>query len=183
MNEHSNIRELKYGNVRVLEKIYAEYRLPFLNWMVRTHYCDREDALEIYQHAILVFYENVMNGKFDVSTEASIKTYIFSIGKNKMLAERRKQAKFEQIKNATEELIYLEPDLESPNQHKMELAMRAIEQLGNPCKQVLQLFYLNNLDYEEIAVIMDYKNGNTVKNIKYKCIQRIRKLLKNDQDS
>ena len=182
MSEHSMILQLRYGNVQVLEKIYSEFRAAFINWMAHAYQCDREEALEIYQFVILTFYENVLEGKFDGSSSASIKTYLFSIGKNKMLAERRKGARFEEVKDTSDEkVIHFDFDAGTPNDPRLEVAKRVIEKVGNPCKQLLELFYFNNLDHEEIAVVMGYKNGNTVKNLKYKCVQRIRKLLRGDK--
>ena len=68
-------------------------------------------------------------------------------------------------------------DVEHIKSQKLETIKKAIQDLGDPCKKLLELFYFNNLSNDEIAEIMDYKNGNTVKNLKYKCIQRIKKAI------
>ena len=60
---------------------------------------------------------------------------------------------------------------------KLEKVRSIIETLQNPCADILKLFYFNNLSNDEIAEVLGYKNGNTVKNLKYKCIQRIKRLL------
>ena len=72
-------------------------------------------------------------------------------------------------------------DLNEISLERKELLNRILDDLGEPCKEILKLFYFNNLSADEIAEIMDYKNGNTVKNLKYKCLQRIKKSLNRDQ--
>ena len=43
----------------------------------------REEAIDIFQEAVIAFYENVRDGKF--KGESAISTYVFSIGKFKWL--------------------------------------------------------------------------------------------------
>lgn len=45
-----------------------------------------------------------------------------------------------------------------------------------PCRSLLFAFYVQNKSMEELAEEMNYKNADTVKNVKYKCLQRLRKL-------
>lgn len=178
MVEDSLILRLKRGEQESLAEIYSEYREGFIHWITNTHQCTRDEAIEIFQHSILTFYENVVEGSFEGLKSAGIKTYLYSIGKNKLLADYRKNMRISSTEPIeTEEHSEIVVDVEHIKSQKLEIIKKAIQDLGDPCRKLLELFYFNNLSIDEIAEIMDYKNGNTVKNLKYKCIQRIKKAL------
>ena len=178
MVEDTRILRLKRGDQKALAEIYSEYREGFLHWITNTHQCTRDEAVEIFQHSILTFYENVVEGSFEGLKTAGIKTYIYSIGKNKLLGDYRKNMRISSTESVdAEENSEIVVDVEHIKSQKLETIKKAIQDLGDPCKKLLELFYFNNLSNDEIAEIMDYKNGNTVKNLKYKCIQRIKKAI------
>ena len=57
---------------------------------------------------------------------------------------------------------------------KLQLVAKGLEKLGEPCKTLLELFYFNNMSMDEIASQLSYKNRATAKNLKYKCLGRLR---------
>ena len=181
MHEDSLIFRLQKGDKSALEEIYRKYRTSFVNWITFAHKCSAEQAIDIFQYSIISFYENVVEGSIEEMNEAGIKTYLFSIGKNKLLYDTRKLSKIS-FQEELEDLEFEESDdLNEISLERKELLNRILDDLGEPCKEILKLFYFNNLSADEIAEIMDYKNGNTVKNLKYKCLQRIKKSLNRDQ--
>jgi RNA polymerase sigma-70 factor (ECF subfamily) len=177
MSENSLIVRLKNGDKKPLEKIYSEYRNGFLAFLTSSHNCSKEEATEIYQYAILTFYENVVDGNFEETTEAALRTYLFSIGKNKYLADLRKNSKITLVEGYEDDLIDTDADQETTRSEKYNRVEVVIANLGNPCKRILELCYFNKLSNDEIAEVMGYNNGNTVGSIKYKCIQRIKKII------
>lgn len=177
MIESSLVLRLRRGDRKVLEEIYRKYRVSFLKWITYSHKCSTEQAIDIFQYAILSFYENVLEDVIEEMNDAGIKTYLYSIGKNKFLADSRKPSNLT-LKELEESLIFedLEESLEE-KENQISKVKVIIETLQNPCADILRLFYFNNLSNDEIAEVLDYKNGNTVRNLKYKCIQRIKRLL------
>ncbi len=178
MSEDSVILRLKRGDQEALEEIYTKYREGFLHWITNTHQCTRDEAVEIFQYSILTFYENVVEGTFEELKSAGLKTYLYSIGKNKLLSDYRKGMKLSLRESLDpDEYTEFESDVDFIRKQKIDHITKALNELGDPCKRLLELFYFNNLSTDEIAEVMNYKNGNTVKNLKYKCIQRIKKAL------
>jgi predicted DNA-binding protein YlxM (UPF0122 family) len=53
----------------------------------------------------------------------------------------------------------------------------ALEGLGEPCKSIIEDFYIADLSMEEISVKFNYTNADNAKNQKYKCLQRLKKLF------
>jgi RNA polymerase sigma-70 factor (ECF subfamily) len=63
------------------------------------------------------------------------------------------------------------------DENNLELVSRCFNQLGDPCHSLLDLFYYHKNSMEEIALALNYKNPETAKNQKYKCMERLRKLV------
>lgn len=181
MSHDSLILRLKQGDKEALAELYSSFRKRFIAWITGLTNCSYDEAKEIYQYAVLTLYENVVEGKFTETKDANIKTYLFSIGRNKFMADARKQIRLtfeEELNDQPGTVTASEQDAEYRKSIKKEV-QQAMNDMGEPCKTVLQLFYFDGMDMEEIAQVMGYKNGNTVKNIKYKCIQRIKNYLTN----
>lgn len=172
------ILRLRRGDKSALEEIYRRFRPSFIKWITYSHKCSHEQAIDIFQYAILSFYENVLEDVIEEMNDAGIKTYLYSIGKNKLLSDTRKDSKLSFNEEYEDHLLLDEIDDHSQDTEARSLKVKnVIESLQEPCADILRLFYFNNLSNDEIAEILGYKNGNTVKNLKYKCIQRIKRLL------
>lgn len=178
MSENSLILRLRAGDKGALEEIYRKFRPSFIKWITYSHKCSHEQAVDIFQYAILSFYENVLEDVIEEMNDAGIKTYLYSIGKNKLLSDSRRDSKLSFNEEYEDHLLLEELDeTKQDSEARIKKVKSVIETLQNPCADILRLFYFNNLSNDEIAEILGYKNGNTVKNLKYKCIQRIKRLL------
>ncbi len=164
-----------YGSI---ESIYKDFREEFIQWMYKTYSCPKDDAVEIYQVAIVIVYENIIAGKLK-ELKSSIKTYLFGVGKNKYLERRRERSRF--IHDWDFNLGEDEQDkkeLSEEREREVNKVMHCLNELGEKCKGILQMYYYQNLTMEEIAAALDYKNADTVKNLKYKCMNRLRNMFK-----
>lgn len=54
---------------------------------------------------------------------------------------------------------------------------KAILGLGEPCKSLLEAFYLEKKNMQEIATIFGYTNAENAKTQKYKCLIRLKKIF------
>ena len=53
----------------------------------------------------------------------------------------------------------------------------ALQLLGEPCKTIIEDFYINNRSMQEICENFGYTNADNAKTQKYKCLQRLKKLF------
>ena len=53
----------------------------------------------------------------------------------------------------------------------------ALSNLGEPCKTILVQYYYMKQTMQEIAAMFHYTNAENAKNQKYKCLQRLKKLV------
>jgi len=177
MEEARMIAEIKNGNKQELEKVYIMYRTVFIKWMVSQYKLSLDEAADIYQQTILVLYENIINEKLK-SLKSSMKTYLFSIGKNKAYEWNRKQRKYSGM--PVQDLPANEEDQtqEAYTNQLLNISQKSLQILGNPCKTLLELYYFHRRNMQEIAHQMGYKNENSTKNQKYKCLNKLREIFK-----
>ncbi len=177
MNEEVIIEEIKNGNNNQLAMIYREYRSEFIAWITTNYSCSRDEARDVYQVSILALHENILNNKLK-HVQSSIKTYLFAIGKNKFLEFRKSDARISRAMDAS--TIDLEEvstwDYEEKEQ-KLEVTEKSLKKLGDPCRSLLELYYFHGMSMDEIAGRLSYKNRATAKNIKCKCLVRLRKIF------
>ena len=183
MSDDQIITQIKSGGQSELGLIYEEYRTEFIHWITREYHCSHEDSKDIYQLTILIFYENVRSGKLE-HLVSSIKTYLFGIGKNVARENMRKAKRNIPINQEKwlKEYLIDEPD-EKVDENHFSLAKKALSNLGQPCQQLVELFYYERKSMEEISVRLNYKNADTAKNQKCKCMARLRLLFEKELSS
>ena len=171
------IQKIRSGGQTELAIIYEEYRTEFLQWITKEYDCSMDDGKDLYQLVILIFYDNIKRGKLE-HLVSSIKTYLFGIGKNLAKDNMRKEKKFIPINQEKwiKEYLIDEPD-QQIDDNVFAMAKKALVKLGQPCQRLIELFYYENKSMQEITEAMNYKNADTAKNQKSKCMARLRKLV------
>lgn len=176
MANNDIIGKIQSGGPAELAMIYEEYRDEFLHWIRKEYGCSEDDSKDIYQVTILAFYENIRSGRLE-HLVSSVKTYLFGIGKNIVRDTMRKSTRnvgIDQERWLKEHLID-EPGDSIP-ERVYTSARNALERLGEPCRRLVELFYYERKSMDEIVAVMNYKNAETAKNQKCKCMKRLRKL-------
>lgn len=179
LSDEEMISLIRKGDSKGLTALYEAFRSEFVNWAVRYTRCEEEDAFDYYQATVIIVYDNVHAGKIE-DLKSSLKTYLFSVGKNLAWQHKRQKVRTEKT-NADYYLQVHMNNLDEQNQliqeNNLELISKSFNQLGNPCHSLLDLFYYQKKNMEEIAIELNYKNSETAKNQKYKCMERLRKLV------
>jgi RNA polymerase sigma factor (sigma-70 family) len=182
MNQDEIIQKIKSGGQTELGMIYEEYREEFLRWVIKEYHCSMDDGKDIYQLTILIFHDNIKQGKLE-HLVSSVKTYLFGIGKNMVKENMRKEKKYIPISKEK----WLKENLIDEPSHTIEDAVferakRALGKLGQPCQRLIELFYYEKKSIPEITTALNYKNPETAKNQKCKCMARLRKLFEEETE-
>lgn len=169
------IQELKGGDQQVIAQLYKEYRSDFLHWMSSQYGCSREVARDVYQSTILTISIKAQKGEMDDLT-CSVKTFIYGVAKNKYREYLRSNGRYTQTEDSHWEGLR-EPELDKTDPALIKLVQHCLRELGEPCKTVLELYYFHDLSMQRICEQLSYKNSNTVKNMKYKCMVRLKEMF------
>ena len=160
-----------------ISKIYDDHRASFLAWVQNNGKFSQDEAVDIFQVSIVILYENAISGK--LSKLDNVKSYLYTIGKNKMMEHFRtiKKNRHSEITDQVllQSAVMEDFELKDPSDEVFKIS-DALNILGDPCKTLLEFFYFRKMSLEEISVKMEYKNTDTVKTKKFKCIQRLRKM-------
>lgn len=177
MNGDSVIEMIKNGDKKPLAEVYKTYRSEFVNWAASHFTCSRDEARDVYQAVIITFYDNIQTRKLE-HLNGSLKTYLFAIGKYKILELRRSDTKFN-LQTAVEDMELEEVKDWEQEKKENDLLMieRGLVKLGEPCKTILELYYLHGMGLDELASHLNYKNSDTIKNIKCRCLIKLRQLV------
>lgn len=135
-----------------------------------------EDAADIFQDAIIVFYEKVRFEQLDLN--CSIRTYIFSVSKHLWLNKLRSQKKMTSLDNEVQAIKVPAESLsilESSEQEK--LIAQLLAKMGEDCRKVLNYYYFERLKMKEIATNMGFANEQVAKNKKSKCMNKLKALV------
>jgi RNA polymerase sigma factor (sigma-70 family) len=169
----SGIRE---GNRQLIQTLYtANY--PMIRKLVIDNSGSEAEAKDVFQEAIIVFYENIRTKGFNLTCK--INTYIYSVSRNIWLKQLKR--KMPQIKdlNDHKQIIDISRDFgkHEERQNRLDKLNNALEEIGEPCNSILTYFFFNRLTMEEIAGKMGYTNAANAKNQKYKCFKRLKKIV------
>lgn len=160
----------------VLGKFYALH-YPMILQLVLMNNGSEQDAKDIYQEAIIVLCEKINKGSFELNSK--LKTFIYSVSRRLWLKRLQLQTRFSGNLKDFEEISAPEEDLEHHTRkeehfHAMGIALN---KLGEPCKTLIEDFYMHDQSMLQISEKFGYTNPDNAKTQKYKCMQRLKKLF------
>lgn len=175
-NEKALLSGLAKKDKRCIEVIYKDnYNL--VQSLIVNNNGTVEDAKDIFQEAIMVLYEKVQSEDFELNCQ--IKTYLYSVSRRLWLKRLAQQNKFTINDDHSFELAMVEEDSDEQEKRDIEFSMmeKAINSLGEPCRSLIEAFYLQKKSMQEIAMSFGYTNADNAKTQKYKCLVRLKKLF------
>jgi RNA polymerase sigma factor (sigma-70 family) len=161
-----------------LNKLYTGH-FPMILQFILNNNGDEDDAKDVYQEAIIILYNKIKSGDFELSSK--LKTYIYSVCRRIWLKKLSQQSKKTNNIDDFEDVIAVEVDVEQHEAKDLQFEKmgEALLNLGEPCKTIIQDFYINNLSMQDICEKFGYTNTDNAKTQKYKCLQRLKKLFFN----
>jgi RNA polymerase sigma-70 factor (ECF subfamily) len=149
----------------------------------------REDAEEICQETFL----SVIRSLDRFAGQSQFQTWLFRIAANKArdFRERRQAAK----RGGHQSVLSLQsedpetgltldppgsdpgPDLALISAEQSGLVRQALDQMGGPCQEIIELRYFGELSYDEISAALDL-NAKTVSSRLSKCLDRLESILR-----
>jgi len=179
--EQQILSELAAGKRAATESVYKQHHNIVVHW-INNHGGTVADAEDIFQEAMVVLFEKAQSEDFRLTCR--IGTYLFAVSKHlwyKKIQQLQKQPSSLPESGESDdpaELAY-EDDITSHHEREAhyEQLYAAMEQLGEPCRSLLQAYYHKDKSMQEIAADFGYTNPDNAKTQKYKCLTRLRKLF------
>ncbi|MGD1843730.1 MAG: RNA polymerase sigma factor [Thermonemataceae bacterium] len=160
------VRGIRENDNRMLSVVYKKHFSMIAHFILQNSGTEQE-AKDIYQEAIMVFYEKLQEEHFLLTCQ--IKTFIYSVCRRLWLKRLREKGKYVGKVDDYEAFIVFDEtttDFEEKEKQFSSMA-KALDKLGEPCKTIIKDFYLKNLSMQTIAEKMGYTNAANAKNQKY----------------
>ncbi|MES2457935.1 MAG: sigma-70 family RNA polymerase sigma factor [Bacteroidota bacterium] len=159
-----------------LNKLYTGY-FPMVLQFILNNSGDEDDAKDVYQEGIIVLYNKIKSGDFELSSK--LKTYLYSVCRRIWLKKLSQQSRKTSNISDFEDVLATEEDVDQHEEKdkQFEKMASALQHLGEPCKTIIQDFYIHNLSMQDICEKFGYTNTDNAKTQKYKCLQRLKKLF------
>lgn len=148
----------------------------------------REDVEEVCQEAFLSAIRNIAGFKGD----SRLQTWLFRIAANKARDYRERQRAAKRGGGQTPVSLQAEdadgrtpdppsatpgPDMALLSAERATLLRRALDALGDPCREIIELRYFGDLSYEEIGASLNL-NLKTVSSRLSKCLDRLEAIVR-----
>lgn len=169
MKDSEILARISKGDESALDYLYKKY-YKMMTRIVLTNNGTEDEAKDIYQDALIVFWQKAAKGQLILTSKIS--TYIYSICLNLWRKELERKSKFGTSEKEDETF----QDHES--NEKVKIIHDCISQLGDTCKKLLTYYYFDGLSMVDIAEKLNFANQDTAKTKKYKCKKRLDQLIK-----
>jgi len=175
-NEKALLQGLARNDTKAIEIIYGE-NYNMVQSLVINNSGSTDDAKDIFQEAMIVLYEKVRSGSFELN--CLIKTYVYSVSRRLWLKRLQQMNRYTPAVENLQDTVPVEEDVEENERINSEFQTmeKAINGLGEPCKSLLEAYYLEKKSMQEIALFFGYTNAENAKNQKYKCLVRLKKIF------
>lgn len=165
------------GDEEAFNEILLEYRKP-VTYFINRYVHDLEIAEDI---AIDVFMYLLVH-KYRYNFKTSLKTYLYTIGRSKVLDYLKRKKKFIMIEYSDDYIENLQDTSlmeEIVLKERKEVLHQAIQKLPANMKEAICLVYLEELSYDETSKIMK-KNRKQIDNLLYRAKKQLKEILEKE---
>lgn len=175
LSDAETVQRIRQNERSVMGDLFNANLPPVMRFIKRNG-GRQDDAQDMLQEAIIVLWQNVNKDSFVLS--AKISTYLFSIARNKWLAELRRRKNhatpLETVPDIGIDDDSLAGMIDADEQKKLYDAM---ERLAKICKEILLFYYFEQRNMNDIAKLTGLANANVAKAKKYQCVKSLQKLI------
>jgi len=170
------LKGLAGNDKQAIEAIYKDNYATIQAFIINNS-GSHDDARDIFQEAMIVLFEKSRSGSFELSSQ--LKTYIYSVCRRLWLKKLNQRNKYSGQLDNIEDAVFVEEDMEVHEKRDTDFTLmeNAMSKIGEPCKSLLEAYYIQKKHMQQIATDFGYTNADNAKTQKYKCLMRLKKLF------
>ncbi|MCC9138051.1 RNA polymerase sigma factor [Pontibacter silvestris] len=167
---------IRNNDERALAYLY-KLHYPMISHFILNNSGTDDEAKDIYQEGVIVFYEKIKDNTLELSCQ--IKTYLYSVCRRLWLKRLAEKGRYANKIDDSEPYLPLEDDVSRHEEQEKQFGVMAsaLEEIGEPCRTLLEDYYIRLQNMQDIVEKFGYTNTDTAKNQKYKCLQRLKKIF------
>lgn len=175
------IKSIKEGkNTQILEHLYEKI-LPKISKYICKNSGTEDDAFDIFQDGVIIFYKYLITGRY--REEFEISGFLYTVCKNLWI----NKVKHDKM------VIRIEQNQDTPDDYdnildfiitkeREEEVRRLLLKLGETCRLLLEYVFFYQLSTKEICEKMGFSSADTLKTKKYKCKKRLLAIINNSRN-
>jgi RNA polymerase sigma factor (sigma-70 family) len=169
MSDNEILEKIRQGDESALDYLYKKYFKMMAKLIITNNGTD-EEARDIYQEALIVFWQKAVSNNLVLTSKIS--TYLYSICQNLWRKEldRKSRLSYEDKDGADG----FDPDRDE----RIKIINNCINELGDTCRKLLTYYYFDEMSMSDIAEKLGFANADTAKTKKYKCKKHLDSLIK-----
>ncbi len=183
-NDENIFKRIRDGDQALIKKIHYEYWDYFCSYFLKNKGIKKKEIIkDFYADAFTILCIKIRDGKLNLPLKSKLTSYLISVGNNVLLRY------YDQLnrnrEDPTEDLSklqkgHLDPDVEAyyENNNNKDLVRRLLSKLGAKCQKMLRLSYIESNADDAIAVKMNIPNTNGVRQMRFRCMNKLRSILK-----
>ncbi len=159
-----------------IEAIYRD-NYPMIQAFILNNSGNADEAKDIFQEAMIVLFEKASSGVFELNCQ--LKTYIYSVCRRLWLKRLQQLQRYSGQSDNMDETVPVEEEIEAHEKRNTDFIImeNAMSKIGEPCKSLLDAYYMQKKNMQDIAKNFGYTNADNAKTQKYKCLMRLKKLF------
>jgi RNA polymerase sigma factor (sigma-70 family) len=163
-----------------------DHHVGIIRRYVRSHGGSTADSDDLVQVVVLDFIKVVRSGGFQVKEGRTLDVYLHVICKNRwlnVLRQRSQVTLYPQDELPEVEAAQSVETAATPleEREEMDYYRRQFERLSERCRTILTAQRRDDMTMKEIAELMGFENERVAINEKYKCLQKLKDLLKHHE--
>jgi RNA polymerase sigma-70 factor (ECF subfamily) len=142
------------GNIELLGLLYEQY-MPLIYGLCLKYFRDEEQSKD----AVMQIFEELVN-KLKVHEVTNFKAWLYTLSRNHCLMILRSSSKHEMIsidENIMENEAFVHLNMEDDTEEKLNIMAKCIEILQPEQKTTINLFYMEQKCYKEVAEITGFE--------------------------
>jgi RNA polymerase sigma factor (sigma-70 family) len=175
MSFHYLQQAVSEGNHGVFGDLYSAFRSDFIRFGCKKTGCNEMECADAFQDAVVALYENIRDNKLP-ELNSSVKTYLFSIGKFKLLNIQKR--KIQHSNFCSSELTndctcdYNLMENKSNAEHIKKQVEEFLAELSEEERLILDRYYIQAQPLKEIAADLGISEG-AVRKRKFDILKRL----------
>ncbi|MDO9376031.1 MAG: sigma-70 family RNA polymerase sigma factor [Ferruginibacter sp.] len=174
--EQDLLKGLAQNDKQAVETIYRENYSAIQSFVLNNN-GSVDEARDIFQEAMIVLYEKARSPSFSLNCQ--LRTFVYSVCRRLWLKRLQQLSKYSTQVDSLEDTVPVDEEIEDHEKKNEDFVLmeQAMAKIGEPCKSLLDAYYIQKKSMQDIAAEFGYTNADNAKTQKYKCLMRLKKLF------